>query len=305
MTDILPVPRSEEQPLGAVLDILRLERDGENSFRGRSLPTLSGRIYGGQVLAQCLTAAGATLVEDDGGPRVLHSTHAYFMRAGDLEEPIEFTVERLHDGRSFSARRVHALQFGRPILSLMASFQEVQPGLSHAVTAPDVPAPEDLPSALELFASIDNPAANFMSDNYAFDIRHVDGHVYVRAPEHRTEHQALWIRLRSPMPEGDGTLLHQAMLAYQCDQVILEPVLRRQGLTWVTPGLHIASLDHAMWWHRPVRVDDWLLYVQESPTAQGARGLGLAKVFDRGGALVATIAQEGMIRVPAEVMAAL
>lgn len=304
MTDVVQLPRTQDQPLGAVLDILRLERVGDD-FRGHSLPSLSGRVYGGQVLAQSLIAAGATLVDDGDGPRVLHSLHAYFLRAGDLTAPIDFTVERLHDGRSFSSRRVHALQGGRPILSAMASFQEDQPGLEHAEPAPAVPGPEELPSALELFASIDNPAANFMSDNYAFDIRHVDGHVYVEAPTERQARQALWLRLRSPMPAGDNPLLHQAMLAYQCDQVILEPVLRRQGLTWVTPGMTIASLDHAMWWHRPARVDEWLLYVQESPSSQGARGLGTAKVFDRSGALVATIAQEGMIRVPQDVAAAL
>ncbi|MDD9205733.1 thioesterase family protein, partial [Georgenia sp. 10Sc9-8] len=158
----------------------------------------------------------------------------------------------------------------------------------------------ELPSAVDLFASIDNPVANFLSRTGAFDIRHVNGNVYLEAAEHSSGEQALWMRLRSPMPEGSDELLHRALLAYGCDQVMLEPVLRRHALSWRTRGLSMASLDHGMWWHRPVRVDKWLLYVQQTPSAQGGRGLGLARVFDRAGALVATITQEGMVRVPEE-----
>jgi acyl-CoA thioesterase-2 len=291
-------PTPEPTPaLAAVLGALDLERTGETSFVGQSLPQLNGRVYGGQVLAQSLVAAGRTVA--DAGlpePRLPHSVHGYFLRAGRLDVPITFEVERLRDGRSFSARRTHAIQDGRPILSMITSFQAAQPGLDHAVAAPDVPAPEDLPSAVDLFSGLDDPVARFLARTGAFDVRHVEGHLYL-APDDGARHsQALWVRARGPVP--DDQLLQRAALAYSCDQVMLEPVMRRHRLAWTTPGLSVASLDHAMWWHRDVRVDDWLLYVQDSPSAQGGRGLGEARVFARSGELVATIAQEGMVRVP-------
>ncbi len=290
-------PAEPTEALSAVLAVLDLERTGEDSFTGHSLPQLNGRVYGGQVLAQSLVAAGRT-VADAGlkAPRLPHSVHGYFLRPGNLDKPITFEVERLRDGRSFSARRTHALQDGTPILSMITSFQAAQPGLDHAETPPDVPAPEDLPSAVDLFTGLDDPAARFLARTGAFDVRHVAGHLYLGPTRDASESQALWIRARGPV-EGDQ-LLQRAALAYSCDQVMLEPVLRRHRLSWLTPGLSVASLDHAMWWHRDVQVDDWLLYVQGSPSAQGGRGLGLARVFTRSGELAATIAQEGMVRVP-------
>ncbi|MEE6296347.1 acyl-CoA thioesterase [Georgenia wangjunii] len=285
--------------LAAVLQALDLERTGEDTFVGTSLPQLNGRVYGGQVLAQSLIAAGRT-VADAGldAARLPHSVHGYFLRPGHLEVPITFEVERMRDGRSFSARRTHAIQKGKPILSMITSFQVSQEGLEHAETAPDVPAPEDLPSAVDLFNGLDHPAARFLARTGAFDVRHVERHLYLGAGGPAQETQALWMRARGRV-EGDE-LLHRALLAYSCDQVMLEPVMRRHELGWMSPGLSVASLDHAMWWHRPVRTDEWLLYVQSSPSAQGGRGLGIAKVFDRAGALVATVSQEGMVRVPAD-----
>ncbi|TRW43872.1 acyl-CoA thioesterase [Georgenia yuyongxinii] len=298
--DVLSVPETDAEPLASVLRTLRLERLGGDEYAGSSLPQLNERIYGGQVLAQAIVAAADTLVGDgDGdGVRQLHSVHGYFLRPGKLGLPITFAVERLHDGRSFSTRRTHALQQGKPILSLISSYQEDQPGREHGGSAPAAPDPESLTSAITLFDTIDHPVAKFMSSIAAFDIRHVDESVYVQAPQARSDEQMLWMRARSPLPAGTTQLLHRALLAYACDQVLLEPVLRRHGLHWRTPGLSVASLDHAMWWHRPVRVDDWLLFVQHSPSAQGGRGLGIAKVFDRSGAHVATVGQEGMVRVP-------
>ena len=259
-----------------MLDVLDL-RPGErpDSFTGDNLQVPTGRVFGGQVLAQSLLAAGRTVDAE----RLPHSLHGYFLRAGDVAAPIRFEVERMRDGRSFSARRTHALQDNGPILSMIASFQEDQPGLDFA----------------EHLAAVDHPVARFWTES-AFDLRHVGGAVYVRPDEERSGRQLVWLRTRGAVP-GDQ-LLHRALLAYACDQVMLEPILRHAGLSWSSPGLSIASLDHAMWWHRDVHVDDWLLFVQNSPSGQGGRGLGAARVFDRDGALVASIAQEGMVRVP-------
>lgn len=282
-------------PVAAVLRALDLTADPEqpDTFEGVSLPQPQGRVFGGQVLAQALLAAGRTVP----GDRLPHSMHGYFLRPGDDAAPIGFAVERLRDGRSFAARRTHAVQGGAPILSMIASFQEDQPGIEFAEEMPDVPAPEQVGSALDALAGVEHPMARFWARESAFDLRHVEGPVYLRAdPDAPLGRQSVWARARGPVP--DDQLLHRALLAYACDQIMLEPVLRRAGRPWATPGLSMASLDHAMWWHRDVRVDDWLLFVQSTPSAQGGRGLGAARVFDTSGALVASIAQEGMVRVP-------
>jgi len=287
----LPSDRATESVLG----VLDLEADpaSPDVFSGSSLPQPNGRVFGGQVLAQSLLAAGRTLGED----RLPHSLHGYFLRAGDVREPITFAVERLRDGRSFSARRTHALQGGVPILSMITSFQEEQEGIDYADEMPSgVPDPEHVTSALDLLSGIDHPVAKFWTQEAAFDVRHVGGSIYLGPAPAAEGRQMVWFRSRGAVP--DDQLLHRALLAYACDQVMLEPILRRSGQSWVTRGLSIASLDHAMWWHRDVRVDDWLLYVQSSPSAQGGRGLGAARIFTREGTLVASVAQEGMVRLP-------
>jgi acyl-CoA thioesterase-2 len=282
-------------PLLTVLDVLDLEAVDADTFVGGSLRKPGGRVFGGQVLAQSLLAAART-VEDD---RLPHSVHGYFLRAGDVELPITFAVERLRDGRSFTARRTHALQAGVPILSMTTSFQVEQPGVEHSDSPPHAaPEPEDVRSALEVLAPIDHPVAAFWTQASAFDLRHVEDSIYLTPAAERTDRQMVWMKARGPVP--DDQVLHRALLAYACDQVMLEPVLRRHGASWATRGLSIASLDHAMWWHRPARVDEWLLYVQSAPSAQGGRGLGAARVYRQDGALVATIAQEGMVRLPPE-----
>lgn len=282
-------------PLLTVLDVLDLEAVDADTFVGGSLRKPGGRVFGGQVLAQSLLAAART-VEDD---RLPHSVHGYFLRAGDVELPITFAVERLRDGRSFTARRTHALQAGVPILSMTTSFQVEQPGVEHSDSPPHAaPEPEDVRSALEVLAPVDHPVAAFWTQASAFDLRHVEDSIYLTPAAERTDRQMVWMKARGPVP--DDQVLHRALLAYACDQVMLEPVLRRHGASWATRGLSIASLDHAMWWHRPARVDEWLLYVQSAPSAQGGRGLGAARVYRQDGALVATIAQEGMVRLPLE-----
>ncbi|ACQ80883.1 Palmitoyl-CoA hydrolase [Beutenbergia cavernae DSM 12333] len=280
-----------------VLRVLTLERTGDDEFVGASLPQVNERVYGGQVLAQAVLAAGRTVP----GGRDVHSVHGYFLRPGDIDVPITFAVERLRDGGSFSARRTHALQDGVPILSLIASFQERQSGVEHEEPSGlTVPPPEDLASNGDLFSAIDHPMARFLARTAAFDIRHVGPPLYVQPDPEPTTHQALWMRPTGAL-EGEARsdrLLNAVVLAYACDQVMLEPVLRAHHLAWRMPGISVASLDHAMWWHRDVDVSDWLLYVQDSPSARGGRGLGTARVYTRDGALVATIAQEGMVRAP-------
>lgn len=301
----------------AVLRTLQIDRTDVDEFVGESVPWPRGRVYGGQVLAQALLAAGVTVPT----ARAPHSVHAYFLRAGDPDRPITFAVERLRDGRSFSARRTHAIQGGSPILSMISSFQEEQDGLEHAERMPDVPPPGDVPSVLEALAGVDHPRARDFVTHAAFDLRHVPDSLFSPGPREATDRQAVWMRARAAVDDADfaagapvgdlpgapgrdrrgglpatPAVLHAALLAYACDQVMLEPVLRRHGLGWIDPGVKVASLDHAMWWHRPARADEWLLYVQRSPSARGGRGLGTASVYAQDGALVATIAQEGMVR---------
>jgi len=278
--------------MAGLLAVLDLSQDEDDVFTGISQPQPGGRVFGGQVLAQSLVAAQRTVAAD----RPVHSMHGYFLRAGDSAEPISFAVERLRDGRSFSARRVHALQFGRPILSMIASFQEPSEGLDHAEPMPDVPPPDSLPSLGDHLAGSADPRLRFWQRHRPLDLRHVQQPLHVTAAP-RARQQAVWMRTYDALP--DDPALHAAVLAYASDYTLLEPVLRAHEVTWAEPGLRVASLDHAMWWHRPVRADEWLLYVQESPSASGARGLSLGRIHAADGTLVASVGQEGMIRLPA------
>lgn len=291
-------PSIPQDPLAEMIATLDLsDADGartrEDIFTGPSQWMPHGRVFGGQVLAQCLVAATRTVE----GDRTAHSLHGYFLRPGDIKQPITFSVDRLRDGRSFSTRRVQAYQNGDPIFSMIASFQEASGGVDHQEAFPaDLPGPESLPSAAELMAGNEHPVAQFWAKARPFDIRHVPSPIYFKVDGEHVAKQAVWMKALGPMP--DDALLHQAALAYASDYSILEPIFRRHGIAWAHPGLSSASLDHAMWFHRPGRVDDWLLYVQDSPSAQGSRGLSLGKIFSRDGVLLASVAQEGMVRVP-------
>ncbi|WP_344820309.1 acyl-CoA thioesterase II [Microbacterium soli] len=276
-----------------VLDLDASEaRTTEDIFTGISHPMPTGRVYGGQVLAQSLVAAERTLPEE----RIAHSMHGYFLRPGDATAGITFAVDRIHDGRSFSTRRVQAYQGGVPIFSMISSFQDEDPGVEHAQAMPDdVPAPESLPSDDELIGAVPTGTGRLLAERSA-DIRHVTGALHLEVAGERVPQQAVWMRMRSPLP--DDPRLHRAALAYLSDMTIQESILRRHGITWQTPGLKVASLDHAMWWHRFGRADEWMLYVQHSPSARGGRGLGQGRVYSRDGTLLATVAQEIMVRVP-------
>jgi len=277
-----------------VLDVRPSETEGPDVFTGTSYRPPWGRIFGGQVLAQSLVAATKTVEPE----RLAHSLHAYFLRPGDPQEPLTFAVERLRDGRSFSARRTHALQGGKPILSMIVSFQLPAVGLDHQVAMPDVPGPEDVPSLEDQFGEIELPSVQELLRSRPVDLRHVEGQIYLAPGPEKAGRQSLWMRAAAPLP--DDPQVHTALLAFVSDYSLLESVLRRHGLPWATRGLRTASLDHAMWFHRPARLDDWLLYTQESPSASGARGLALGRIYTRDGVLVASVAQEGMMRIPEE-----
>ena len=295
---VLPIPQPNVDPLSHVLAALDLTQLDEHTFAAPSMPFLLGRIYGGQVLGQAMIAAGRTTPDDGDGPRGLHSCHGYFLRPGRTDGPVRFEVENLHDGRSFSSRRVHAIQHGEPVLSVIASFQESQPGREHQSVMPATHAPELLPSGFELFATVEHPAAKFLAATGAFDVRHVSGNMYLHPAPDQQARQQVWLRARSGVDADDDQLLHRALLIYACDQVMLEPVLRRHGLAWMHEGISIASLDHSMWWYRNVDINQWHLFDQYSPSAQGGRGLGITHIYDASGRLVATAAQEGMVRTP-------
>ena len=329
MTTPYPVPAATEEPLGSVTRVLSLSEatgdgdgydgynectdgssppDSQETFTGGSLPQLSGRIYGGQVVAQGLLAGAATLGADGNdegaggagstGGRLPHSVHAYFMRGGKPDRPVSFAVDRLRDGRSFSQRRTTATQDGTPILTMISSFQEIQDGAEVQVEAPEVPRPEELTSALEIFRTIDHPVAKFLGRTAAFDLRHVEGNIYLTPGRERTGVQHLWARSRGRLPAEASQTVHRALLTYMCDQIMLEPALRSQGLCWRSEGMSLATLDHTQWFHRDIDVCDWMLFVQDSPSSQGGRAMVRAEVFDSSGRLVSSIAQEGMIRMP-------
>lgn len=302
MTKPVQIPQLTQEPLASVLRVLQLEGGQEDVFRARSLPQM-GRVYGGQVLAQALLAAAATVEGDD--QRTPHSFHAYFLRGGNPSAPFDLLVRRSHDGRSFSSRQVTAIQDGKDILTLLASFQLPQQGVEHDREMPDVPQPEQLRSALEYFREIDHPVGKFLGKTAAFDVRHVQETLYVRQYSGAQEdgryngnrRQQLWMKPRAHIADSSQTL-GRVLLAYVIDQVMMEPALRSHGLAWVTPGLALASLDHAMWFYRDFDVNQWLLYDQESPSAQGARAMGHTRVFTADGTLVAEAMQEAMLRLP-------
>ena len=284
-------------PIDGLLSTLNLTDTGartrEDIFTGPSQWMPLGRVFGGQVLAQSLVAAMHTVPTD----RTIHSMHGYFLRPGDVQHPITFSVDRLHDGRSFTTRRTQAYQNGEPILSLIASFQTADEGVEHQVDMPaDLPDPESLPSTADVLGEFDHDVARYWSNQRAFDVRHIPSPIYLTVDGERSPRQAVWMRAFGRLPDDPNQ--HRAALAYASDYSILEPVLRAHGIAWSTPGLKVASLDHAMWWHRDARVDEWLLFVQESPSAGGGRGLTLGRIYTRAGVLVASVAQEGMVRVP-------
>lgn len=278
----------------AALDITDMSaRTTEDIFMGKTLPMPHGRIYGGQVLAQAVVAAARTMPDS----RRVHSMHGYFLRPGDSDNDVTLSVDRIHDGRSFSTRRVQAYQEGVPIFSMISSFQEDGEGVEHQAPMPEgIPDPEDLRDSADVLTEQIGSAWRDFSMMTPHEQRYVTSPIQVKVTGEHVPASAVWVKTRKRLP--DDPWVHRAALAFLSDSSIQDSVLRAHGVPWMTPGLKVASLDHAMWWHRDARVDEWLLYVQHSPNAINSRGLAQGSIYSRDGALVATVAQEIMVRVP-------
>lgn len=261
------------------------------------------KAYGGDMVAQATLAAMRSCPD-----KHLNSSHSYFMRPVDVKSPVRYEVEVLRDGRGFATRQVRAFQGGKPVFVMLASLAAGSAGPEFSSAMPEVPDPDSLPSAADYIAAADRPEDNpanphhtsaawdYWATGRSFDMRHVPGPVYFTVDGEQVPHQSVWVKAFSALP--DDPALHRAALAYACDYTIIEPTLRVLGVAWADDGLMTASLDHAMWFHRDARVDEWLLYAQESVAAHDGRGLGKGRFFTRDGALVATVCQEALIRVP-------
>lgn len=281
------------QVLNDLLELLKLETIEHGIYRGQSQDLGFGAVFGGQVIGQALSAAKETLPPD----RKIHSLHSYFLRPGDAHKPIVYDVEVIRDGKSFSARRVKAIQFGKPIFYMTASFQIDEEGFEHQDTMPEVPGPEGLVSDLDIYREHEHliPAAirnKFISEK-PIEMRFVT-EVNPFKPKVDEPKRYVWFRANGAMP--DDPRVHKYLLAYASDFNFLPTALQPHGRSFAAPNMQIATIDHAMWFHRDFRLDDWLLYAIDSPSAQGARGLVRGQFFNRDGVLVASTIQEGVMR---------
>src|SRR3954470_4951701 len=289
LTDGVPSGQPVLDRLVALLDLERIE---ENIFRGVSPVQSSVRVFGGQVAGQALVAAGRTVPET----RKVHSLHAYFIRPGDPSIPIVYEVDRIRDGRSFTTRRVVAVQRGKAIFSLSASFQQPESGVEHAEPMPAVPDPETLPTRGEIMREYADKLGDFARLPRPIDIRYVtDPPWRLRDSGPSEARSQVWMRADGRLP--DDELLHVCVLTYASDMTLLDSVLVRHGAYWGLDNVRGASLDHALWFHRPFRADDWFLYDCVSPSASGARGLATGRFYGRDGTLIATVVQEGLLRI--------
>lgn len=281
-----------QQAVDELLEVLALERIEENIYRGHHPRGGLSRTFGGQTAAQALVAAARTVDPD----RSIHSLHSYFLRPGDPSLPTLFLVERLRDGGSFSTRRVHGIQHGKAIYSFAASFHRSEEGFDHADDMPDVPPPESLPSFSEALAPYAErlPVSAILAGT--IDLRAIDPHPFAQrdiGPREEARHR-VWMRAAGQLP--DDAVLHASMLAYMSDVTLLHPVLARHGVSFSLDPVMGASLDHALWFQRPFRADEWLLYDAVSPSAVGGRGLAMGRIFAADGRLVAAVVQEGLVR---------
>jgi acyl-CoA thioesterase-2 len=283
-------------PVQRLIELLDLEAIEVNIFRGTSPQDRSQRVFGGQVLGQALVAASRTVEA-----RVCHSLHAYFLLPGDPKVPILYEVDRSRDGGSFSSRRVVAIQHGRPIFHMSVSFQIEEPGFEHQIDPPNVPSPDTLPSEDDFRRQfIDKVPPDYREQflrKRPIELRPIDrGDIF--RPEKRPPQQAVWVRATGALPAD--VALNQCVLAYASDMTLLDTSLLPHGIGWFDERIQMASIDHAMWFHRPFRADEWLLYVQDSPSASGARGFNRGLIFSAEGKLVASVAQEGLMRLKSE-----
>jgi acyl-CoA thioesterase-2 len=287
-------PLRGQPVVDALVGLLDLEAIETDIFRGLSPQVAMQRVFGGQVAGQALVAAGRTVDSE----RVVHSLHSYFIRAGDPSIPIIYTVDRVRDGRSFSVRRVVAIQHGEPIFTLSASFQLPQGGIDHQAEMPPAPPPESLPTLTERFEGYDELWSVMRQIPQPFDVRYVDDPPWVQRSQGPRENQPhrIWLKADGALP--DDALLHVCVVTFASDMNLLDSVLIHHGLAARLDPISMASLDHAMWFHRQFRADDWLLYVSASSSASGGRGLASGQFYSRDGRLVASVTQEGMIRLP-------
>ena len=287
----------DDQPSGqevvdGLVRLLDLEKIEEDIYRGVSPKSTWQRVFGGQVAGQALVAAGRTVPDD----RRVHSLHSYFIRPGDPNVPIVYEVDRVRDGRSFTTRRVVAVQHGKPIFSLSASFQLDQPGIDHQPAMPEAADPESLPTLQERYADWPDAAGFFRRMRWPIDLRYVDDPPWQQhAKGPRLGLTRVWMRAAGRLP--DDPLLHVCVLTFASDMTLLDSVLVHHGLAQGMDQITMASLDHAMWFQRPFRADEWLLYSTKSPAASGSRGLATGRFFTQSGVHVASVVQEGMIRV--------
>ncbi len=279
-------------PLQDLVDLLDLEQIEVNIFRGIQPDEDRQRVFGGQVAGQALVAASRTVEESS---RRVHSLHAYFLRPGDPAVPILYDVDRIRDGRSFATRRVVAIQHGQPIFNLQASFHDIEPGLDHQVAPPtDLPEPESLPTFRERMAPHRERIGDWYDRPRPIDTRYVPPDPAAESGV-ATDGMTVWMRAAGTLP--DDPVLHACIVAYASDMTLLDTTLRPHGMSSLTDDLMMASLDHAMWFHRPFRADDWLLYQQTAISSSSARGLAGGALFTRDGTLAVTVVQEGLIRV--------
>jgi acyl-CoA thioesterase-2 len=275
-------PEGADRVLHELVELLALERIEENLFRGQSQDLGWGAVFGGQVLGQALSACVQTVPPE----RRVHSLHAYFLRVGDVKKPIVYDVDRIRDGSSFTTRRVVAIQSGQAIFNLAASFQIVEPGFEH----------QD--AMQERWSAVSDRVPALLRDRatavHPFELRIVDAEDDAFAPTPMPPVRRVWMKTVASLP--DDPALHAYLLAYASDHSFVTTALLPHGVTWLSPGMQVASLDHVMWFHQPFRVDEWLLYAIDSPAAHGARGLVRGRVFSRDGRLVASTAQEGLLR---------
>lgn len=289
----LDTPEDSRGLMTELLEQMDLERIEENLFRGQSRDLVGRRVFGGQVLGQALIAARQTVPAD----RLAHSIHCYFLRPGDMNAPIVYDVDRIRDGGSFTTRRVVAIQYGRAIFNMSASFQVSEPGVEHQMEMPAVPQPEKLVSDYELRKKVVDKVPEKLRERFMrrrpIEMRPVEP-MNPFKPKKRPPHQYLWLRAVDRLPNDPS--LHQAVLAFASDYNLLSTALLPSGLSFMKRNIQAASLDHAMWFHRDFRVDEWLLYAMDSPSSSNARGFNRGNIFSRDGRLVASVTQEGLIR---------
>ena len=284
---------TDSTPLDKLVELLDLERIEVDIFRGKQPHEALQRVFGGQVAGQALVAAGRSVPAD----RPVHSLHAYFLRPGDPTVPIVYEVDRIRDGRSFTTRRVVAIQHGKPIFNMSASFQLVEQGIEHSMTMPDVVPPEQLQRLEERMRPYADEMGGWYTRPRPIDVRYVgDPPRIAKDGGERQPSSQVWMRADGVLP--DDPLVHVCAVTFASDMTLLDSTLLGHGLAWGTGDVLGASLDHAMWFHRPFRADEWWLYDQESPWTGGARGLSRGSIYTRDGQLAVSVVQEGLLRIP-------